>query len=449
MVCRRPLSLARIVVGVTLAAAVLTLPSPTRCQVLNPFFSAAPGVMLDTDGSVRPRKIDPDSEMAAMRARVKAGQAASRNETLAYLSLPKLFAQAAARRSAGKDLPDELRYLGGLTQLRYVFVFPEEKDLVVAGPAEPWRVLRSDGDAAEFVVGTRTGRPVLQLDDLVCAFRTAIKGEGKLFGCGIYPSPDSVKIADEIAKRMALKTRAERMRTLAEGLGPQEVRIFGTENDTRFALMCVEADYELKRFAMGLDRSPVAGVGNGVDHSRSAANKYWFEADYEPLRQSADHNSYEIRGQRLLVRAGGFDFDPRGATEKAMTFAASFTKNFPALAAAVPLFAELQNVTDESFLANLIRHDGLATKVGWDQGPILDNKSCPIARVPVPRTAQTLVTYTNGSIVAGGVMLTIGSVSGEQPREPATPALVTLRAQAASTLKSPGAALRPAVPSER
>jgi hypothetical protein len=429
----------------TCVLVVLGIPLCAPAQVLNAFqFGGAPGVMLDTDGSLRARQTDPDAELAAMRARVKAGQTASKNEKLAYILLPKLFAQVASLRAAGKEVPEELRYLGGLTQLRYVFVFPEDKDILIAGPAEPWRVLRSDGDATDYVVGTTTGRPILQLDDLVSAFRTAVEGNGKLFGCGIYPSPDSVKIADDIAQRMMRNTRAERMQAMAKELGPQEVRIFGTQNDTRFALMCVAADYELKRFAMGLDRSPVPGVGNGVDHSRSAANKYWFEADYEPLRQSAGGNSYEIRGQRLLVRAGGFDFDPRGATEKAVAFAGQFTKSFPALATAVPLFAELQNITDESLLANLIRHDDLAAKIGWDMAPILDGKSWLVAHVPVPRTAETLVSFTNGSIVAGGVMLTIGPVAGEQPRQPGTAALDTLRAQAAGARQLGSAIIGPA-----
>jgi hypothetical protein len=386
-------------------------------QVINPFFGTPPGVYLDTDGKVQVRQVDQTKEMAAMRARARASEAAAKDPKFAYVSLPKLFAEVRSLRDAKKPIPDELQFLGGLTQIRYVFVYPDDKDLIIAGPAEPWRVLRMADDPIEYVVGTRTGRPVLQLDDVITAFRTAEEGGGKLFGCGIYPSPDSIKIADEIEARMARASRAERMRALQDGLGPQDVRIFGTRNDTRLAFICVAADYELKRFAMGLDKSPVPGVGNGVDHSRSAANKYWFEASYDPLRVSKDQNAYEIGGQRLLVRAGAFDFDPRGATEKAVTFASQFTKNLPALASAVPLFAELQNVADESLLANLIRRDSLAQRIDWDTAWIMDRASCPVAEVPVPRTAQTLVSYTNGSIVAGGVMLTLAPWVSDQSRQ--------------------------------
>jgi len=54
-----------------------------------------------------------------------------------------------------------VKYLHGLTQLRYVFVYPHEKDLVLGGPAEPWVAKETS------VTGKRSGRPMLQLDDFV------------------------------------------------------------------------------------------------------------------------------------------------------------------------------------------------------------------------------------------------------------------------------------------
>ena len=387
--------------------------APAQVEPISVFpFGGVPGVYLDTDGAVRVRQVDTKQELASMQARLRAA-ARAKDDPLVYISLPKLFAQVRMLQEAGKPLPEELKYLGGMTRLQYVFVLGEQKDLVIAGPAEQWHVLRQAGDPCEFVVGARTGRPVMQLDDLVVAMRTAREGGGKVFGCGIWPSPDSLRIADDIERRMVRNTRAERMAALQQELGPQEVKIFGARPDTRLAFVCVAADYELKRLALGIDRAPVAGVGNGVDHSRSAANKFWFESAYDPLLVSADGNAYELRGPRLLVRAGQFDFDPRGATEKAKTFAANFTKHVAELAAAQPLIAELQNVADESLLANLIRHDRLAQKIDWDDGWAIDEAGFHVATIPVPRTAQTLVGFTNGSLVAGGVHLMLGAAVDE------------------------------------
>ena len=54
-----------------------------------------------------------------------------------------------------------MRNLAGLLRVRYVFYYPESKDIVLAGPAEGWVP-----DASGRVVGITSGRPVLQLQDL-------------------------------------------------------------------------------------------------------------------------------------------------------------------------------------------------------------------------------------------------------------------------------------------
>lgn len=359
----------------------------------------APGVVISTDGYVHYRQVDEHQELAAIRKRARDAADAAKHEAITYVSLRGLLGQARALATAGKPLPEDLKYIHGITQLRYVFVYPQDKDLVIGGPAEPWVVEGAD------VTGRRSGRPVLQLDDLVVALRNADADKGRAFGCGIYPNPDSLKIAREIATRMAAASRAQRKQAMEEALGPQEVRIFGTRADTRLALVCVAADYKLKRLALGLDVLPTVPVGNGVDHSRSAANKFWFEASFDPLLVSQDGNAYQIRGQRLAIKAGMFDFDPRGATEKAKSFATKLSGQMPALATALPVVADLQNIADCSLLACLVRRDHLDRTAGIDLSWLMDESAYPVAKVPVPKTAQTLVTFTNGSMAAGGVTI--------------------------------------------
>jgi hypothetical protein len=113
-------------------------------QTLTPvLFGPPPGVYLDADGVVRHRQIDNKEELAAMRARAKAARDGANDQKLAYVSLPRLFAQVRVLRESHQEIPEELRYLGGLTQVRYVFAFPSEHDLVIAGSAEPWHVIRA------------------------------------------------------------------------------------------------------------------------------------------------------------------------------------------------------------------------------------------------------------------------------------------------------------------
>jgi len=359
----------------------------------------APGVVISTDGYLHVRETDGQGDLAAIRRRARDAAEAGKHENVAYVSLRSLLQEARSAEQSGKPVPDDVKYLHGLTQLRYVFVYPHEKDLVLGGPAEPWVAKETS------VTGKRSGRPMLQLDDFVVALRDSQTNRGRAFGCGIYPSPESLNIAHDIATRMASRPRAERKKALEEALGPQEVRVFGTQADTRVALVCVAADYKLKRLALGLDVLPTVPVGNGVDNSRSAANKYWFEASFDPLLVSRDGNAYGIRGQRLATKAGMFDFDPRGATEKAKMFATKLSGQMPALAIALPVVADLQNIADWSMLVSLIRHDQLDRKAGLGLGWLMDESAYRVAHVPAPKTAQTLVTFTNGSMAAGGVTI--------------------------------------------
>lgn len=402
----------------------------------------APGVFLELDGRVRVREIDPTQDLAAARARVQAAADAAKGEKLTYVSLPRLFAQVRTLREAGQPLPESLKYLGGMTRIRYVFLFPQDKDLVIAGPAEPWVTNAAD---PLYVTGKKTGRPVLQLDDLIVAFRTADTGRGQVFGCALDPAPDSLTSANKVMAEYAHKPRAERMNALVKASAPQKVRIFGTPEDTRFAFVCVAADYDLKRFSLGLRHVPNVTIGSAVDNSRTAANKFWFDASYEPLIVSADGDAYEIRGQRLGAKAGGFDFDPRGATEKAVAWAKAFDKDIPALCVTNPLFADLQNITDEALVGNLIRVDRLDEKVGWgDYAWVLDERACAVAKIPVPREADTLVNFTNGSIAAGGVVMTVGPAAARDARRPDTDkSLDAARSQATKLRQAPAGTSAP------
>jgi len=407
---RRPLPFRRVLVAVCLLASVA---GALHAQFIP--IPPVPGVYIEQDGNVRSREVDQTKQLAELRARAKSVAQAAKDPALAFVSLPKTFAAARAAIDAGKPVPDELRYLGGLTQVRYVFVYPDEKDLVVAGPAEPFVVQ----DGGLYATGKRTGRPVMQLDDLVVAMRTADESRGRAFGCRIDPNPKSLEISKEVMAKYARKSRRERMDAMAKALGPQKVSVFGTAADTRLAFVCVAADYKLKRFALALEpaASQATGIGHAVDNTRSAMNRFWFETGFDPLRVSPAGDAFEFRGPRLKVQAGAFDFDPRGATRTATDFAKRFNDRVPAVAVAEPLVAELQNIADLSLLATLIRHDKLDRRAGWDSAWLMDDHAYPVKKVPAPVTADTLVSAAAGSIAAGGVQFATARWLAETPRE--------------------------------
>jgi hypothetical protein len=382
--------------------------APARAQVIfPPVFGTGNGVYIDADGTLHQRQTDTANDLAAQRLRAKALNQPPKAQDLTYVSLPRLFAEVQSLTEQKKEIPENLRYLSGLTQIRYVFVYPDEHDLVIAGPSEAF-----DATIKTEPHGEVTGRPVLHLDDLVTALRSP-----RAFGCSLDPNPDSLNRSNAAMKEFANATRGERMNALKEAVGAQQVRLFGVPADTRIAFVTIAADYKLKRLMLGLDPMPVSGVGSPVDNSRAAANRFWFEVNYAPLLVSPDGDAYELRGQRLLIKPGAFSRDTKGATESTKTFAKNFTAKIPQLATVVPLFADLQNVADLSVLSALINKDRLERRAGVDLGWILSENNYKTVAVPTPRTAETLVNYANGSLVAGGVTLDPSEVVAPRNRE--------------------------------
>ena len=374
------------------------------------------GVYIDADGTLRHRESDAAGKIGAARARgnVARGQGAVKKDAaMAFVSLPSLFEEVRSLAAAGKPVREELRYLGGITQVQYVLVYPAERDLVIAGPAEKW-----DSSSKAEPVGRASGRPVVQFDDLVVAMRVvAERGRARPFGCSIDPAPGAQQKSRDVMKKYGARPRQELMAAMAEALGPQQVRVFGWPAETRGGFVLVAADYKLKRMALGIDSPPVVGLGSAVDNSRSAGNRFWFEAMYDPMLVAADGSGYQLRGQRLKLQAGALQFDPRGATGTAKEWAASFTRKMGALAAGEPLFAELQNMADVMAVAALIRQDGLDRKVGWDPSWALASGGYAVAAAPVAKTADTLVNIRNGALAAGGVSVEVGPLVAEGARE--------------------------------
>ena len=56
--------------------------------------------------------------------------------------------QVQLRLAAGRRPTDEMLTLAGLEKIKYVFVYPETGDVVLAGPAGAWRPTRKDAWSA-------------------------------------------------------------------------------------------------------------------------------------------------------------------------------------------------------------------------------------------------------------------------------------------------------------
>jgi hypothetical protein len=365
------------------------------------------GVFVDPDGVLRHRASGEGARLKALREAARRQKGAG---PLVYVSLPRLLAEARRGPSA------EVATLSGMTKLRYVFVFPEEHDLVVAGPAE--EVVE---DFPGRPVGRRTGRPVLQLEDLVTALKIAGPGgDGGPFGCSIEPTAEG-------AERMARKTeefkevvrkeprrRREVYDAVAAAGGLQAARIFGVPGNTRAAFVCLEADYLMKRHSLGLDPTPVKAAASLLDLVTtrvSGQDRLWFEAAYEPLRVSADGRAFELAGPSIRVRArglakGGAEEEPDAAGR---AYAERLSRHMEALCREIPAWADLANVADLALVAALVRLEGLHEKAGWDVARALEG--LPVAERRAATSVDTLINFREAGnflvVVSGGVSLSL------------------------------------------
>ncbi|MEZ6145790.1 MAG: hypothetical protein R3B91_10320 [Planctomycetaceae bacterium] len=93
---------------------------------------------------------------------------------LRMVSLTRLERAVSERLASGQPVVESMLRLAGLTEVHYVFVYPDAGEVVIAGPAEGWKYT-ANGDT----VGTESEHPTLQLDDLVTVLRTfSPEGEG-------------------------------------------------------------------------------------------------------------------------------------------------------------------------------------------------------------------------------------------------------------------------------
>ena len=180
--------------------------------------NAVAGVAVDAEGVLRTRVFtDPGGRL--MRERIASARATLDPKVTAPSKLRKVSLNRLEQVILDRQgtLTDEMRHLAGLLRVRYVFYYPESKDIVLAGPAEGWVP-----DASGRVVGITSGRPVLQLQDLAVALR-AFPPSGKatpMIGCSIDPTQEGLAAMQQFVRgvRLGGPPSEEQVRMIAEGV---------------------------------------------------------------------------------------------------------------------------------------------------------------------------------------------------------------------------------------
>jgi len=318
---------------------------------------------------------------------------------------------------AGQELPDGLLYLGGLLRIEYVLVYPEKNDVVLVGPAEPWHT-----NARGAVVGRNSGKPVMLLDDLVVALRSAFNPQPTVISCSIDPTPEGIQRFVAASRKMRGVSSTQAARILESQLGPQLISITGVPEESHFARVMVSADYRMKRIGMNLEPAPVPGLPSFLHLVRSgkAMNmlpRWWLAPDYQPLVRAADGLAWHIRGGSVKAMAEsdflGDQGVKRGAGRPdpvAQRWAELLTERYDELAQADPAFGQLRNCMDLAVVGALLAKEGLLRRAGLEL-PVLLGRQPGYATIqlPAPRQApsKTAMLRKRGGwlVAAGGVQI--------------------------------------------
>jgi len=393
------------------------------------------GVWMDTDGVLRNVELSYRPELKSLRLKALAQLPGDMNQptNLRMVSLSRLQEAIAACQKAGTPLPDEIRYLAGLQRVKYVFVVPELHDIVLAGPAEGWTI-NNVGD----VVGRSSGQPVLQLDDLLVALRSADAARRGGISCSINPRPEGVAAFQEFNKGIrAGDDLNATMKEIERRLGPQQITVTGVPESSRFAHVLVAADYQMKRLGMNFDASPVKGLKSYLEMTAAGARpknmmpRWWMAANYEPLAKDQEGLAWELRGQGVKCMAEEDFITSTGqaqgtgkANPVAQKWADTMTSKFNELSDQLAIFRELRNCMDLSVVASLIEKENMADKADCRLTLLMDARQLPITVYNVPKQVDTKATFVKRSrdtliSASGGVQFQPWSII-QNPKEDAS-----------------------------
>lgn len=396
------------------------------------------GVYVDTGGLLcRIRTGPPATDLAAVRRLASAAgdnRDVLRASDLRKVSLTRLEKQVQFRAAQGLPPADEMKNLAGLHRVKFVFLYPESRDIVIAGPAGAWAT-----DEEGRCRNTDSGEPVLQLDDFVVVLRNA--QQGGQFGCSITPRRANLAATQAFLNESAKSPLKPGQRDAWLGkirslLGRQDITVDGVDPQTRVARVIVEADYRMKLVGMGLEGG-VLGVSSYLDSVPVPADgapppmsvlRWWFTMNYQALRATPTRDAFELRGPGVQVLSENEMLTLRGdrihtgtADELNEQFAHSFTKHFDQLAAKYPIYADLRNVFDLALVAGLIVAEDLPQRIDWPALHFSQDGRYQVPRIPAPVEVETVINHRviGQKHIVAGVSGGVSAAAGKYLQKPA------------------------------
>lgn len=364
---------------------------------------AVGGVSINPEGILENAQVDATGQLRQLLLQ----QLSSVPEDLAQptelrkISLRGLESALQESLQTHKPLAPEVKYLAGLQQLRYVVVDLEHQDIILAGPAEGWKV-----DHRGFVVGQTTGRPVMLLDDLLVAIRTARQAAQGGISCSIDPTPEGLqRLQNYVRSLQSIGQPDLTIRNIEKALGLQQITVQGVPADSHFARVLVAADYRMKRLAMGLDPPPkgvrlpsyLAMINAGPKGISNMMPRWWLAPNYQPLVRDPEGLTWQLPAgsvkamteEDFLTSTGQRQHTGR-PNPVAQKWADLMTTQYDRLAVAEPIFGQLRNCMDLAILGALMVQYRLPEKAGYSFPLLFQSEQVPLLRFVPPRHTHTI-----------------------------------------------------------
>jgi hypothetical protein len=296
------------------------------------------------------------------------------------ISLRALQDEVGRAAAEQRTLSVEVKYLGGLMAIEQIVVDPSSRDILLIGPAEAWT-----RDPTGEIVASESLLPVIHLDDLVTALRSAASSRQTGITCSIDPTPQG---RDALQRYLSQVKRFDPrvVRGVEEALGSQVVTVTGVPQDSRFASVLAAADFQMKRYAMNLAPAPIDGLPGFLDLIRSRGStpkdlmpRWWLAVDYEPPECSSDRLVWTMGRSNMRVLTENEVLSAQGTVEgtgkshpAALAFSKNMTERFSALEQADPVFAQLHRLVDLAMLAAIVDHHDLINLAGGGFDLLMD-----------------------------------------------------------------------------
>ena len=440
--CRAGALRAGIVVGCVATAVAVLISNGWAGDITDFGRRSVGGISVDAEGVVSQAAVE-DVQLRRRAIAKRISKAPGKMDDAVELRKISLRGLNAAIADAMENnlgvLPPEIKYLAGIQRVQYILVYPEQNDIVLAGPGEGW-VVNESGD----VVGATTGQPVLRLEDLLVALRTVDSARTVGITCSIDPTPEGRRELDAFIRKQKQFNRSV-LKGVEDAMGLQEISITGVPKTSHFARILVAADYRMKRIAMKLEPTPLAELPSFLDMIQASPGglnnmmpRWWMACDYEPIAKSADGLAFEIRGQGVKAMTEDEFVTDQGTVQGtgqvnpiAQKWADAMTEHYTELSAKEAIFGQLRNLMDMCVLAALIEKEDLFGMADC-QVPLLTDADSKLGLekwdppTTVATQASAIKKGRNWIITAsGGVDIDSWKVAGRSVVEPAVKQIQT------------------------